>query len=593
MIPGSIKREHILAALAEINHHGIPLGRDSTKFKLIYDGRKYPPKYVISLAGRQANGAEIPPDSFGGGNEANKFLSERGFSIVGVGSASSALSVGRGGLRKPTARNRRIVPSPSHNERCSDCKVAVERLLAAIYGQVEKNYRIEAGTSPANYKDTPLYSVLSDIYRTLQEHRGHKDFVRSAALPTCDFWIPNPGFVVEFDESQHFTECRALTLQKYPHDIPFGFDREKWLRLCNSILAEDHDPAFRDEQRAWYDTLRDFVPHLRGLHSTLRLFASEFPWCSLNPDTARDAETFRQILGERANFWTLEFGGDEPFVLGRVVIDGAWRGDVASARTLLTDVCSRWPKGKRVQCLTTCGAFLRFDWPSSITPQLDNRFPDEQAMKILESEGRKCCDALLEDALLRKLRNCTDFLTLGVDTYKDKISSTQARIPEPHAELVYVVNLATRAYHFTAKSYPTPGQEKGLLRNGNLENHFVGLDGKPPMVLGCHDLTLFNPRSDAKATGWRQRVKEEFKRLAAKQQPTWVLHHPHTTIKIRTWLAAWAALQRSLPSVDKYAGSGAYSKKDMGWDTRDSLKEVLAATKSKGVMDIVVHMAQP
>jgi hypothetical protein len=214
-------------------------------------------------------------------------------------------------------------------------------------------------------------------------------------------------------------------------------------------------------------------------------------------------------------------------------------------------------------------------------------------MKILESEGRRCCDALLEDSLLRKLTDRTDFLTLGVDTDKDKISSTQARIPEPHAELVYVVNLATRVYHFTAKSYPPPGQEQGLLRNVNLENHFVRSNGNPTMILGCHDLTLFNPRSDAKATGWRMQVKEEFKRLAAKDQPTWVLHHPHTTIKIRTWLAAWAALQRSLPSVEKYAGSGAYSRKDVGWETRDSLKNVLGATKSKGVMDIVVHMAQP
>ena len=593
MIPGNIKREHILAALAEIDEDGVRPGRDSTKFELTYEGRNYPPKYAISLAGKHANGAEVPPGSFGGGNEANSFLSERGFSVVAAGAAGSTVTSGGAIPQWQPARNRGIVSSPLHNERCSDCKVAVERLLGAIYGRVEKNYRIETGTNPDDYKETPLYSALSDIYVSLQEHRGHKDFVRSATLPNCDFWIPNPGFAVEFDESQHFTECRALTLQKYPSGVPFGFDREKWLRLCNSILAEDHDPPFRDEQRAWYDTLRDFVPQLRGLHSTLRLFASEFPWCSLNPDNARDVETFRQILGERANFWRLEFGGDEPFVLARIVMDGAWRGDVASARTLLTDLCSRWPKSKRVQCLTTCGAFLEFDWPSSITPQSDNRFPDEQAMKILESEGRKCGDALMEDSLVRKLANCTDFLTLGVDTYKDEISNTQARIPEPHAELVYVVNLTTRAYHFTAKSYPTLGQEKGLLRNVNLESHFVGLNGNPTMVLGCHDLTLFNPRSDAKATGWRQRVKEEFKQLAAKQQPTWVLHHPHTTIKKRTWLAAWAGLERSLPSVEKYSGSGAYSRKDMGWDRRDSLKDVLAATKSEGVMDIVVHMAQP
>jgi hypothetical protein len=308
MIPDFIKREHILAALVEIDQQGIPPGRDSTKFKLVHDGKKYPPKYVISLAGRQANGTEIPPDSFGGGHEANKFLSEKGFSIVAAGSASSAFTAVRGALRKSAERNRGIVPSVPHNQWCSDCKVAVERLLIAIYGQVEKNYRIEAGTSPDDYKNTPLYSVLIDIYRALQEHRGHKDFVRSATLAPCDFWIPNPGFVVEFDEAQYFTECRALSLEKYPREIPFGFDTEKWLRLCNSILAEDHDPPFRDEQRAWYDTLRDFVPQLRGLHSTLRLFAGEFPWCSLNPETARDVRRFGKSWENEptSGGWSLE-----------------------------------------------------------------------------------------------------------------------------------------------------------------------------------------------------------------------------------------------------------------------------------------------
>lgn len=365
MIPTFIKREHILAALAEIDENGVPPGRDSTKFKLVQEGKEYPPKYVISLAGKHAGGAEMAPDSFGGGNEANRFLTERGFTIAAISQASSP-STQRGWiLRKPPVETHRTASPARHNERCSECKVAVARLLLAIYGGVDKNYRIEAGTCPGDYKNTPLHSVLSDIYRTLQEHRGHKDFVRSATLPNCDFWIPNPGFVVEFDESQHFTECRALALQKYPREIPFGFDREKWLRLCNSIRAEDHDPPFRDEQRAWYDTLRDFVPQLRGVHSTLRLFAGEFPWCSLNADTARDVETFRQILGERANFWRLEFGGDEPFVLARIIADGAWRGDVASARALLAEICSKWPEGKRVQCLTTCGAFLRFDWPAN------------------------------------------------------------------------------------------------------------------------------------------------------------------------------------------------------------------------------------
>ena len=52
-------------------------------------------------------------------------------------------------------------------------------------------------------------------------------------------------------------------------------------------------------------------------------------------------------------------------------------------------------------------------------------------------------------------------------------------------------------------------------------------------------------------------------------------------------------MRAALPSVKYYAGSGAYSRKDSGWDERNGLQEVLADTKSNRVMDIIVHMALP
>jgi hypothetical protein len=556
----------------------------------VYNGRKYPPKYILSLAAKHATGTQMSASSFGGGSEANSFLIARGFQITAIEGGEATGPAAKSPKNVP-AKNQGRATVSSHNERCSDCKNAVKFLLEAIYGTVEKNPKIGTSTNPENYRHSPLYPSLSAIYSVLQNHRGFRDFARSSAMPNCDFWVSRPGFILEFDESQHFTDCRALALESYPDDVAFGFDKGLWLNRCRRIRATDHDPPFRDEQRAWYDTLRDFVPHVKGFHPTLRLFASEFRWCSLNPEKARDLETFRQILAERANFWTLEFSDDASPVLARIIIDGPWRGDVQTARRLLKDIGANWPKGKKVSCLTTCGAFLRFDWPSTISQQEDNRFPDQEGMTVLEEEGRKSCELLLQDAVVEELRGCADYLTLGVDTYKDKISVTQAHIPEPHAELVYVADLTERTFHFTAESYPTTGQEEGLLRNTNLGNRFLELAGNKTMVLGCHDLTIFNPRSDAKASGWRSVVKQEFKNLAAEYEPRWVLHHPHTAIKKRTWLAAWGGLAESLPSVESYAGSGTYSRKDNGWDERNGLPDVLASTKSRDVMDVVVPMA--
>lgn len=83
MIPNNMKKEHILRSIEEIDARGVPPGRQSTKFRLSYRGKEYPPKYVISLAHRFANGTELSPSLFSGGEETNDFLTGLGFRIVG------------------------------------------------------------------------------------------------------------------------------------------------------------------------------------------------------------------------------------------------------------------------------------------------------------------------------------------------------------------------------------------------------------------------------------------------------------------------------------------------------------------------------
>lgn len=82
LIPKNITREHVLEAIREIKGKRVPYHRESTKFSLSYDNRGYPPKYVVSLANKFANGTELDPLQFSGGNETNNFLQELGFEIV-------------------------------------------------------------------------------------------------------------------------------------------------------------------------------------------------------------------------------------------------------------------------------------------------------------------------------------------------------------------------------------------------------------------------------------------------------------------------------------------------------------------------------
>jgi 5-methylcytosine-specific restriction endonuclease McrBC GTP-binding regulatory subunit McrB len=79
-----IKKEHLLAAIKEIETN--PLlrkGRASSTYDLIFEGKDYPPKLVISIANRYATGDELDPNTFSGGLGTPAFLllEKEGFEI--------------------------------------------------------------------------------------------------------------------------------------------------------------------------------------------------------------------------------------------------------------------------------------------------------------------------------------------------------------------------------------------------------------------------------------------------------------------------------------------------------------------------------
>lgn len=595
MIPETISREHVLQAIREIDRTGVPAQRHSTRYSLLHNGERYPPKYVISLAHRFAQGYELDPSSFSGGVETNSFLRAIGFDIIGPqGQIDEGRSTTRHRQRKETRpAQKRDIPL-SHDERCQACKVAIRTLLEKLYGQVLQNPVLDVPTTPNAIRHTRFGEALTTIFQALRGYRGFQNFVRAATLPRSDWLVRRPGFVVEFDESQHFTKCRAISLEWYPDGLVLGYDRQLWLERCQNINAKDNDPAYRDEQRAWYDTLRDFLPDILDFMPTVRLYAGERRdkggWCSLDADSTEAVETFRQILSDRLSFWEIGVRSVPDPEAARIVIDGQWNGDVDLARSLLEDVAASWPPEKRVKFLTTCGAFLTFDWPTSLPYESENLFPNESALEALRTEAKKSIDALLTARLVEKLASHTHYLSVGIDSYKTKISQTQNSIPEPHVELVYLIDLRSGTYHFTGKSYPTPGQERGILRNPDLASHMVDTEYGKALVLGCHDLSIFNPRSRSNRMGWRKTVADEWVKSIQRDAPLIVLHHPHTTVKTRTWAASWKALQQAVPSVRLSLGAGSYSIRDTGWGGRNRLENVLTATSHGATLDFVARI---
>ena len=299
MIPNFITRAAIVQAMRRIDLDGIPPARKSRGHCLAAYGRHFPPKYTIALAHEAATGKRLHPDLFSAGPESNNFLRRRGFDVEecncggtlrdgGPVTSVSLLST------RPLSR----AASTRHSERCPECKRRVRELLERIHGTCVAGHRFGWRADLYAYADTSIGDALWDVATALREYRGFgiRDFVRSSLLAGCDFWVPDPGFIVEFDESQHFTHPRKLALSVYADAECLGFSARHWITLCEHHDARDNRPPFRDEQRAWYDTLRDLVPSLEGLLPTVRLYARDRAWCALDADSAEDRARFAELM---------------------------------------------------------------------------------------------------------------------------------------------------------------------------------------------------------------------------------------------------------------------------------------------------------
>jgi hypothetical protein len=146
LIPSGIKSTHVIMAIQEIDSKGIPSGRESRKFNLIFEGRKYPPKYVLSLSNRYAEGKQLDPSQFGGGSETNSYLRRLGFVV-----------------REISSLNPRSIESVKHDERR-------ERMKGAWVATVLLGSNARFGQTDNDIRKKALDTILD---KTLKRTRGN------------------------------------------------------------------------------------------------------------------------------------------------------------------------------------------------------------------------------------------------------------------------------------------------------------------------------------------------------------------------------------------------------------------------------------
>lgn len=81
MIPKEIKEKNIKQAAAEIDRGGVPRIRNSVHYDLVISGKRYPPKFIITLATKFATGKEYAAADFNAVEAKNYFLS-KGYEVI-------------------------------------------------------------------------------------------------------------------------------------------------------------------------------------------------------------------------------------------------------------------------------------------------------------------------------------------------------------------------------------------------------------------------------------------------------------------------------------------------------------------------------
>jgi len=276
-------------------------------------------------------------------------------------------------------------------------------------------------------------------------------------------------------------------------------------------------------------------------------------------------------ISDRVNFRTeIRENGSNCWVARLILNQKNYSFSPQIAAQIISNIVSHWPNQYQVDTFLTFGGFIQFNWPNNITKQnIGNPiYPRTSVLNLLLGN----VDCIIRNnfiALLntQTLSNYFNYLTVGIDGY-DPNSNL-------HIELVYLIETSNmQIVNRTGKSYPLSSQQRGLIRITNLNSHFY----QTKMILGCHDLKVFDNRSLALATNWKANTINQMRNLFQNSNIALVLHHPHFIDTYRTFWNAIITLTNLRPNVSFVSAFRYYNMLTSSSSCRQSLQQVLTKT---------------
>ena len=249
---------------------------------LLYNGKKYPAKHIRGMAYKVHFNQEISKEDYAGGQETVRFFDKLGFDIQYTHKSIDT---------HPT-KDAKVVTHKSKEEKPLDrknrenqgrlvarqkiTKDSDSRVSIPVKGVIEQKNALQLHLNKICGGDivcektyfwmktpTEISDEYKKLYDALSSYRGNADFAKKNVTLRCDFVCESKKLIIEYDERQHFSEARRISLLSYP-EVSLNYDRQLWIDACRDIQAKDNQPKNRDEVRAYYDSTRDIEASKHG-----------------------------------------------------------------------------------------------------------------------------------------------------------------------------------------------------------------------------------------------------------------------------------------------------------------------------------------
>lgn len=537
---------------------------------LIYVNKKYPAKHIRGLSYYVANKEEISKCEYSGGQETANFFIKLGFTVQYNKETLKPIEQGK---TIPKLADKVEIKNPITKKlNAVSQKNAIQRLLQKYNGHIETEKKFEWLKTP-NQDNLPI--EYSQIVKALSEYRNQNGFQKSNYQLRCDIVLDEHKLIIEYDENQHFSKARQITLENYPLAIKLHFPKECWINACKKINAKDNSPIDRDERRAFYDTVRDIEAFRHG-YKLVRIKHGDIDW---------EADGAEKHLKQIAKVADSQNENNTKHKIARLIVTGKQydkygNPNISKLEKLIENFLATEYHKRTYEFILTPGGFLTFDFPKNLQYDLDILKAEYQSISLLQKEANSVIVAFFESlnpSIFKKLKETADYFTIGIDGFNP--------INYQHIELVAVCDLyREKVISWTGKFYPTERQKYDLIKILDLDTHFIELNNQRVVILGCHDLNVFNPRGQAAANpnGWKKQLADSFKSQLKKFKPEIILQHPHTTDTPNIWNLAWRTVEKEMPNVKHFA-SGIKYYNSIG--VRGDIEKVLEKTIKGDVTD--------